>query len=106
MAGDGTNKVDTAQLAKTASDIGNIKKSIANNVDGVDAVLRKLRDSWTGESADDIAAVTKQLQASSTSIVSTLAKYETTLNELAGIYNTSEKKVVSSAGKLKFGGMK
>lgn len=106
MANDGTNKVDTGQLVSAANDISNIKKGISTTVESLNAIFRKLQDSWSGDSADDLNAVGKQLQSSSNDIVAMLSRYETTLGELAGIYNDAEKKVGNNAGKLKFGGMK
>ena len=105
MAGD-TNKVDTAQLVSAASDIGNIKKNITTSVESVNAVFRKMFETNAGKSSDALSAVVGQLKKSSAEIINMLARYETVLKEIAGIYDTTENKTSNAAGKLKFGGLR
>ena len=68
--------------------------------------VRKLQDSYAGESADDIYAVAGQLRKSSGAIITMLGNYERVLKELAGVYEDTEKTVSRNAGRLKFGGMR
>ena len=82
------------------------RRDAASNTDATYAIFRKLQDSYAGESADDIYAVAGQLKKSSSAIIDMLANYEKVLQELAGIYEDTEKTVNRSAGKLKFGGMR
>lgn len=106
MAGDGTNRINTEEMLRAAQEITSIKKSIASNTDATYAIFRKLQDSYAGESADDIYAVAGQLKKSSSAIITMLASYEKVLQELAGVYEDTEKAVNKNAGKLKFGGMR
>ena len=106
MAGDGTNRINTQEMLRAAQEITSIKKSIASNTDATYAIFRKLQDSYAGESADDIYAVAGQLKKSSVAIIDMLANYEKVLQELAGVYEDTEKTVNRNAGKLKFGGMR
>ena len=106
MAGDGTNRINTKEMLQAAQEITSIKKSIASNTDATYAIFRKLQDSYAGESADDIYAVAGQLKKSSGAIIDMLANYERVLQELAGVYEDTEKTVNRNAGKLKFGGMR
>ena len=106
MAGDGTNRINTEEMLRASQEITSIKKSIASNTDATYAIFRKLQDSYAGESADDIYAVAGQLKKSSSAIIDMLANYEKVLQELAGVYEDTEKTVNRSAGKLKFGGMR
>ena len=105
MAGD-ANKVDTAQLVSAANDIGNVKKNISTNVESLNAIFRKMLESNAGESSDEIGAVAGQLKKSSADIINVLARYETVLKEIAGIYNHTENQTGNTAGKLKFGGLR
>jgi len=105
MAGD-VNKVDTSQLVSAASEIAQVKKSISNSVESVNAVFRKMLESNAGESADELGAVAGQLKKSSVEILTMLSTYEKVLKELAGIYDSTEKNTVNEAGKLKFGGLR
>ncbi len=106
MAGDGTNRINTEEMLRATQEITSIKKSIASNTDATYAIFRKLQDSYAGESADDIYAVAGQLKKSSSAIIAMLANYEKVLQELAGVYENTEKTVNRNAGKLKFGGMR
>ena len=105
MAAD-VNKVDTTLLVAAASEIAQVKKNIAQSVDSVNAVFRKMLESNSGESADELGAVAGQLKKSSSEILSVMANYEKVLRELAGIYDSTEKSTVSEASKLKFGGLR
>ncbi|MCR5206390.1 MAG: hypothetical protein K6E47_15280 [Lachnospiraceae bacterium] len=105
MAAD-VNKVDTTLLVAAASEITQVKKTISQSVDSVNAVFRKMLESNAGESADELGAVAGQLKKSSSDILSVMTNYEKVLNELAGIYDSTEKNTVSEAGKLKFGGLR
>jgi len=105
MAAD-VNKVDTARLVAAASEIAQVKKSISQSVEAVNAVFRKMLESNAGESADELNAVAGQLKKSSGDILSVLNNYETVLKELAGIYDNTEKNTVNEASKLKFGGLR
>jgi uncharacterized protein YukE len=100
------NKVDTTRLVAAASEIAQVKKTISQSVEAVNAVFRKMLESNAGESADELNAVGGQLKKSSADILSVLSNYETVLKELAGIYDSTEKKTVSEASKLKFGGLR
>ena len=106
MAGDGTNRINTEEMLRASQEITSIKKSIASNTDATYALFRKLQDSYAGESADDIYAGAGQLKKRSSAIIDMLANYEKVLQELAGVYEDTEKTVNRSAGKLKFGGMR
>ena len=105
MAAD-VNKVDTTQLVAAASEIAQVKKTIFQSVEAVNAVFRKMLESNAGESADELNAVAGQLKKSASDILSVMANYETVLKELAGIYDNIEKSTVSEASKLKFGGLR
>ena len=105
MAGD-VNKVDTSQLVSAASEIAQVKKSISNSVESVNAVFRKMLESNAGESADELGAVAGQLKKSSVEILTMLSTYVKVLKELAGIDDSTEKNTVNEAGKLKFGGLR
>ena len=59
-----------------------------------------------GKSSDELSAVVGQLKKSSAEIINMLARYETVLKEIAGIYDTTENKTSNAAGKLKFGGLR
>lgn len=100
------NKVDTARLAAASGEIGSIRKNIASCTEQVNAVFRKLLDTNSGNAADELNGVAGQLKKSSADILNTLSHYETVLGELAGIYNSAEKKTAGEAGKLKFGGLR
>ncbi len=106
MAGDGTSRINTEELLRAVREITSIKKSIAANADATHAYFRKLQDSYAGESADDIYAVAGQLKKSAGAIITMLENYVKVLNELAGVYEDTEKAVSRNAGKLKFGGMR
>ena len=105
MPGD-YNQVDTALLVQAANDVAAVRKNIAASVEELTAVLRKLLESNAGEAGDELDAVNGQLRKSSADIINTLSKYEMTLGEIAGIYDTAEKQTASSAVKLKFGGLR
>lgn len=106
MAGDGVSRINTEELLRAVGEITSVKKAIAANTDAVYAYFRKLQVPMPGESADDIYAVAGQLKKSSGAIITMLGNYERTLKELAGVYEDTEKNVRTSAGKLKFGGMR
>lgn len=105
MAGD-INKIDTAKLVAAASEIGNVRKSITNSVDSVNAVFRKMFETNAGEGADELGAVAGQLKKSASEILGVLANYEAVLKELAGVYDNNEKTTSNAASKLKFGGLR
>jgi uncharacterized protein YukE len=65
-------------------------------------VMQGLRGNWQGDTSDDIKNVAEAVQKSAADMLRLLGGYRAALNEMAGIYDKTEKNVQETGKTLKF----
>ncbi len=102
MAG-GEIKIETKAFLTASEEIGTASTQI---MQGLDAYLREfnsLRSSWQGSSSDRMKGIANSIKTSGDTLKVNMENYRKTLNELAGIYEQSEKAATESGKSLSFG---
>ncbi|MDR1728466.1 MAG: WXG100 family type VII secretion target [Acidobacteriota bacterium] len=102
MATGNESKIDTKLFASTAERVGTVAKDLENCFQDWSRIMQSLRSNWQGDTSDDIKNTVEAVQGSAATLVRTLSGYRATLNELAGIYDQTEKNVQETGKSLKF----
>ncbi len=103
MAG-GDIKVETKAFIAASDEIGNASTQISQGLDSYLREINSLRNAWQGSSSDRVRAMANSMKTSGDQLLTNLASYRKTLNELAGIYDQSEKAATESSKTLSFSG--
>ena len=102
MAGGTETKIDTVLFASTAEAVGNVAKEMQICFQDWSKIMQSLRANWKGDTSDDIKNTSEAVGHSAEALIHSLEGYKVTLNELAGIYDKTEKNVTESSKTLKF----
>ncbi len=103
MAG-GELKIETRAFIAASEEIGAASTQIAQSLDSYIREINSLRSSWQGSSSDRVRAMSTSIRTSGEALLKNMENYRVTLNELAGIYDQSEKTAVESGKSLTFNG--
>jgi WXG100 family type VII secretion target len=102
MATGNESKVDTKLFVTTADTIGTVAKDLESCFQDWAKVMQGIRGNWQGDTSDDIKNTTEAVQRSATQLIRSLNGYKTVLNEMAGIYDKTEKNIQETGKSLKF----
>lgn len=102
MATGNESKIDTKLFVATADSIAPITKDLGNLFGEWQRALSGLRGEWQGDVSDNVKNTAAQVQKSSGELLKSLAAYQATLKEMAGIYDKTEKNVQETGRTLKF----
>lgn len=102
MASGSESKIDTKLFVSTADSVGNVAKELTTLFQDYAKAAQTLRSNWQGDSSEDIKGVADQVQKSGAELLRKLNSYRSTLNEIAGIYDKTEKNVQETSKSLKF----
>jgi len=102
MATGTESRIDTRLFAATADSVSGVAKDLESCFSEWVKIMQGLRSSWQGDTSDDIKNTTEAVQNSAAVLLAALGGYRTTLNELAGIYDRTEKNVQETGKSLKF----
>ncbi len=100
----GELKIETKAFVAAAEEIGTASTQIAQGLDNYIREINSLRSSWQGSSSDRVRAMSASIKTSGEALLKNMENYRLTLNELAGIYDQSEKAAVESGKSLTFNG--
>jgi WXG100 family type VII secretion target len=102
MATNNESKIDTKLFVSTADTIGAVVKDLESCFQDWAKVMQGLRGNWQGDTSDDIKNTTEAVQRSATQLLRSMGSYKTVLNEMAGIYDKTEKNIQETGKSLKF----
>jgi len=102
MATGNESKIDTKLFAATADAAGAAAKELELCFQDWIKIMQSLRASWQGDTSDNIKNTAAAVQNSAAELTRSLGGYKAALNEMAGIYDTAEKKVQETSKTLKF----
>jgi WXG100 family type VII secretion target len=102
MAAGNESRIDTKLFQSTADAVGTAAKELGMCFQDWGKVMQSLRGYWQGDTSDDIKNVAEAVQKSAADILRSLGGYRAALNEIAGIYDKTEKSVQESGKTLKF----
>jgi uncharacterized protein YukE len=102
MAVGNESKIDTKLFVSTADAVGTVTKELEACFQEWGKVMQGLRGYWQGDTSDDIKNVAEAVQKNAVDILRALGGYRAALNEMAGIYDKTEKSVQESGKTLKF----
>lgn len=102
MATGNESKIDTKLFVSTADSVGTVAKELEACFQEWGKVMQGLRGCWQGDTSDDIKNVAEAVQKSAADMLRSLSGYRAALNEIAGIYDKTEKNVQESGKTLKF----
>lgn len=102
MAGSET-KTDTALFQKTVETLQLAVKGLGEQLSRWQQTVGDLRGKWQGDASDNVRNTSAQVEKSADALLRSLSGYQSTLRELAGIYDKTEKSVQESGKSLKFG---
>ena len=96
------SKIDTKLFVATADSIGTAAKDLGTCFQDWAKVMQTLRGSWQGDTSDDMKNVAEAVQNSAADLLRSLGGYRAALNEIAGIYDNTEKSIQETGKSLKF----
>jgi WXG100 family type VII secretion target len=96
------SKIDTKLFIATADSVGTISKELESCFQDYGKTMQSMRGYWQGDTSDDIKNVADAVQNSATNLLRSLGGYRAALNEIAGIYDKTEKNVQETSKTLKF----
>lgn len=102
MATGSESKIDTKLFVSTAEQLSTITKDLDACFQDWAKTMQALRGNWQGDTSDDIKNVTVAVQKSAADMLRSLGGYRAALNEMAGIYDKTEKNVQETGRSLKF----
>ena len=102
MATGTESKIDTKLFVATADSVGNIAKELESCFADWAKIMQGLRSNWQGDTSDDIKNTVEAVQSSASELLRSLGGYRNALNEIAGIYDQTEKAVQEKGRTLKF----
>ena len=102
MAAGSESKIDTKLFIATADSVGTISKELESCFQEWGKVMQSMRGYWQGDTSDDIKNVSEAVQRSASDLLKSLGGYRAALNEIAGIYDKTEKSVQETSRSLKY----
>jgi WXG100 family type VII secretion target len=102
MADGNESRIDTKLFVSTADAVGTVTKEFESCFQDWGKIMQSLRGNWQGDTSDDIKNVVEAVQKSGADLLRALGGYRAALNEIAGIYDKTEKSVQESGKTLKF----
>ena len=96
------SKIDTKLFIATADSIGTVVKDFESCYSEWAKILQGLRGNWQGDTSDNIKNTIESVQKSAAEMLRSLGGYRAALNEVAGIYDKTEKTVQEKGKSLKF----
>ncbi len=102
MATGSESKIDTKLFVATADSVGTVTKELESCFQDYGKTMQSMRGYWQGDTSDDIKNVADAVQKSATDLLRSLGGYRAALNEIAGIYDKTEKNVQETGKTLKF----
>ncbi len=98
-------KIETKAFIAASEEISAARAQIAQSVDTYLREINSLRSAWQGSSSDRVRAMANSMKTSGEQLLQNMEKYSKTLNELAGIYDQTEKHAVESGRSLSTNGL-
>ncbi|MCL2699922.1 MAG: WXG100 family type VII secretion target [Defluviitaleaceae bacterium] len=102
MATGGESKIDTKLFVTTADTVGTVSKELESCFQEWGKAMQGMRGYWQGDTSDDIKNVAEAVQRSASDLLRSLSGYRAAVNEIAGIYDNTEKHVQEKGKTLKF----
>ncbi len=102
MATSGESKIDTKLFMATADTTGTVAKELETCFQDWAKVMQTLRGNWQGDTSDNIKNTVEAVQKSAAELLRALSGYRAALNEIAGIYDKTEKNIQETGKSLKF----
>jgi len=102
MAVGNDSKIDTKLFATTAETTAKVASDLETCFQDWAKVMQSLRGNWQGDTSDNIKNTVEAVQRSASDLLRALGGYRKALNEMAGIYDKTEKAVQESGKSLKF----
>jgi uncharacterized protein YukE len=96
------SKIDTKLFIATADSVGTVAKELENCFAEWGKTMQSMRGYWQGDTSDDIKNVADAVQRSAADLLRSMGGYRAALNEIAGIYDKTEKNVQETSKTLKF----
>ena len=93
MASGNESKIDTKLFVSTADTVGTVSKDLAAGFQEWAKEMQGLRGNWQGDTSDNIKNTVEAVQRSASDLLRSLDGYRAALNEMAGIYDKTEKNV-------------
>ncbi len=97
-------KIETKAFLAASEEITAAKTQIAQSIDAYLREINSLRSAWQGSSSDRVRAMAASIKTSGEQLLMNMDSYSKTLNELAGIYDQTEKHAVETGRSLSFNG--
>lgn len=102
MASGTESKIDTKLFVATSDSVGTVSKELESCFQDYNKTMQSMRGYWQGDTSDDIKNVADAVQKSASDLLRSLGGYRAALNEIAGIYDKTEKNVQETSKTLKF----
>ena len=102
MATGNERKIDTKLFAATADTTGTVAKELEACFSEWGKLMQTLRGAWQGDTSDSIKHTADAVQKSAAELLRSLGGYRAALNEMAGIYDKTEKNIQETGKSLKF----
>ena len=94
--------VDIQLFKNTAETLNPVISSLGNLFEEWQNTVKGLRGEWQGDTSDDIRNTAAQIAKSSGDLMKSITSWQSTLNELAGIYQAGESKAQEESMSLNF----
>ena len=98
----GDTVVDIQLFRSTAETMNPIINSLNSLFDEWQTTVKSMRGEWQGDTSDDIRNTAAQIAKSSADLMKSIGSWQSTLNELAGIYQAGESKAEEQSMSLNF----
>ena len=98
---DANIKVDPKQLKNYSNNIKTGYKNMYSYLSESKTAVKNLRSTWTGSGSAEFYSRFDAISVKCEEVLNVVNTYALTLSEAADVYSTNEKKISSSAGKLK-----
>ena len=102
MAGETESKIDTKLFIATAEAVGAVVKDLEGCFQDWGKTMQNIRGYWQGDTSDDIKNVAEAVKYYASDLLRSLGGYRAALNEIAGIYDKTERNVQETSRSLKF----
>jgi WXG100 family type VII secretion target len=96
------SKIDTKLFMETADSLGALSKDLESCFRDYNKIMQGMRSYWQGDTSDNIKNTADAVQKSASDLLRSLGGYRAALNEIAGIYDKTEKNVQETSKTLKF----
>ena len=101
MASGNESKINTTLFLNTADQLGAVSKSLQGQFQEWQQAMNSLRGQWQGEGSDQVRNAAMQIKKSSEELLKNLSAYQVTLQEMAGVYDKTEKNITEKGKTLK-----